>query len=111
MVCNELEKCHRLSLRLKGYDYTQPGAYFVTICTQDRICLFETIVDGKMNLNEAGQMVEKCWKEIPTHFPHVVLDQLIIMPNHVHGILFIVDLAGAKIFRPAGIRSLVNGHD
>ena len=56
---------HRRSIRLKGYDYTQPGAYFITICTQDRACLFGEVVHQKMRLNEAGRMVQTTWNEIP----------------------------------------------
>jgi REP element-mobilizing transposase RayT len=98
-------KYHRRSIRLKGYDYTQTGAYFVTIVTKDRQYLFGEIVDGKMRSNDAGRIVEQCWLEIPTHFPHVALDAYIIMPNHIHGILWIVETmpvepVGAKNFSP-----------
>jgi REP element-mobilizing transposase RayT len=78
------QKHHRRSIRLKGYDYTQPGAYFVTVVTHGRECLFGEIVDREMRLNEAGRMVEQCWLDIPSHFPHVELDAFVIMPNHVH---------------------------
>jgi len=82
---------HRRSIRLKGYDYTQAGAYFLTICTHNRKCLFGEIVDGVMRLNDAGVMVEQCWHAIPEHFPYIVLDAFVVMPNHVHGILYIHD--------------------
>jgi REP element-mobilizing transposase RayT len=88
---HDLNKRHRRSIRLKGYDYTQPGAYFVTICTQDRACLFGEVVDGQMRLNEFGEIVRECWLAIPDHFSHTVLDEFVIMPNHVHGIISIVD--------------------
>ena len=103
------QKHHRRSIRLKGYDYTQPGAYFVTVVTHGRECLFGEIVDREMRLNEAGRMVEQCWLDIPSHFPHVELDAFVIMPNHVHGILWIVEtppitgmagMVGAKNFSP-----------
>ncbi len=84
---------HRRSIRLKEYDYSQPGAYFVTICTHDRACLFGGVVDGEMRLNEFGEMVHECWQAIPDHFPHAMLDEFVIMPNHVHGIISIVDAA------------------
>ena len=80
---------HRRSIRLKGYDYSQNGAYFVTICVQNRECLFGKIKNGEMILNDAGKMTEKYWKEIPGHFPNVILDAFVIMPNHTHGILII----------------------
>ena len=95
---------HRRSIRLKGYDYTQPGAYFVTICTLDRACLFGEIMQGEMWLNDCGRVAEKCWLDIPSHFPHVELDAFVIMPNHIHGILWIVEtplaMGGAKNFSP-----------
>ena len=64
---------HRRSIRLKGYDYSQPGAYFVTIVTWQREMLFGEIVDGKMVLNEMGKIVQKWWHQIPKHFPNVKL--------------------------------------
>jgi putative transposase len=73
----------RRSIRLKGYDYSQPGGYFVTICTRDRMLFF----DNKNIL----KIAETCWLEIPDHFPNVELDQWVIMPNHIHGIIFILD--------------------
>jgi REP element-mobilizing transposase RayT len=84
------EKHRRRSIRLKGADYSLPGAYFITICAQDRECIFGEIVDGKIELNDAGKIALQCLHEIPEHYPYVVLDAFIVMPNHVHGILFIV---------------------
>ena len=78
---------NRRSSRLKGYDYAGAGAYFVTICAQNRECLFGEIVDGKMLLNDAGRMVETVWDQLPIRFPHLELDEFIVMPNHIHGIL------------------------
>ncbi|MCS7352380.1 transposase [Thermoflexus sp.] len=80
---------HRRSIRLKGYDYTRPGAYFVTIVTQGRLCLFGDIWNGEVLLNEAGKMVEKAWSELPTHYPGVCVDAFVVMPNHVHGIIIL----------------------
>ena len=77
----------RRSIRLKGYDYSQAGAYFVTICVQDRQCLFGNVVDGKMNLNNAGEIVKSVWHDLPNHYAHVELDDFVIMPNHFHGIV------------------------
>ncbi|WP_337869707.1 transposase [Meiothermus sp.] len=82
---------HRRSIRLKGYDYTQAGAYFITICTHDRECLFGEVVDGKMRLNTAGTIIRQCWLDIPHHFPAAKLDEFVIMPNHVHGILVLAE--------------------
>ena len=84
------ERLHRRSIRLKGYDYSQPGAYFITICTQDRACLFGEVVDGEMRLNDAGQMVQDVWDELPAFYPSVQTDAFIVMPNHIHGIIILV---------------------
>jgi REP element-mobilizing transposase RayT len=78
---------HRRSIRLKGYDYSQAGLYFVTICVQHKICLFGEIVDGEMILNDTGMMIEKWWMELPHKFPDIALDTYVIMPNHFHGII------------------------
>jgi len=82
---------HRHSIRLGGYDYSRPGAYFVTICTHDRACLFGDVAEGEMRLNDAGRIAEQCWRDIPAHFPRLDLDAFVIMPNHVHGIIWITD--------------------
>ena len=71
---------HRRSVRLKGYDYAQPGMYFITIVTQNRACLFGHVENGDMLLNDAGRIAEQCWLAIPEHFPHVTLDAYVIMP-------------------------------
>ena len=92
---------HRRSIRLQGYDYSSPGAYFVTMCTHNRECLFGEIANGKMRLNELGKIASQCWLAIPDHFPHARLGAFVIMPNHVHGIIWIVDnIVGAKNFSP-----------
>jgi REP element-mobilizing transposase RayT len=80
---------HRRSIRLKDYDYTQNGAYYVTICTHGRACLFGEIVDGIMRLNNIGRSVEEEWLHTSDVRPNVALDAFIIMPNHVHGIVVI----------------------
>ncbi|GAB6283200.1 MAG: transposase [Ignavibacterium sp.] len=77
------------SARLKGWDYSTPGAYFVTIVTYNRQNLFGEIKRGRMILNDDGKNVYQCWLDIPKHFPHVELDEFIVMPNHVHGIIVI----------------------
>ena len=90
---------HRKSIRLRGYDYSQAGAYFVTVCIQNRECLFGDIVDGEMVLNDAGCFVQNVWNDLPNHYPHVELDHFIIMPNHFHGIVVItyhIDKSGHR---------------
>ena len=79
---------HRRSIRLKGYDYAQPGAYFVTVCTQNRRCVFGEITDGTMQANETGRMVHAVWEEIPRHYP-ADIDAFVVMPNHIHGIILL----------------------
>jgi putative transposase len=84
-------KHRRRSLRLKGYDYAQAGAYFITMCTQDRACLFGKVVDGTMCLNDAGQLVAILWSDMPVHFPGIDSDVFVVMPNHLHGIIVLSD--------------------
>lgn len=79
----------RRSTRLRGYDYSLRGAYFVTICSVNRVCLFGEIVNGEIRLHQAGLTVQECWEEIPAHFPDVELDAFVVMPNHVHGIIVV----------------------
>ena len=81
---------HRRSIRLKGYDYSRNGAYFITICTQNRVCLFGGIEQGEMILNDAGKMVHNIWDEIPAYYEGIEIDAFQIMPNHIHGIIVIV---------------------
>jgi putative transposase len=91
----------RRSIRLQDFDYAQTGAYFVTICTRERACLFGEVVGGDMRLNDAGKIAEACWLAIPTHFPSVHLETIVVMPNHVHGIVVIADrVVGTKNFSP-----------
>ncbi len=78
---------HRKSIRLKGYDYSKEGLYFITVCTHNRECLFGEVVNDEMILNDAGIIAEKFWLDIPKHFPNAVLHEHTIMPNHVHGII------------------------
>ena len=81
----------RKSIRLKEFDYSSAGAYFVTICTHDRECLFGTVADEKIVLNDIGRIVENEWLQTAEIRDNVFTDAYIIMPNHVHGILFIQD--------------------
>ncbi|HBX53752.1 MAG: hypothetical protein A2275_06090 [Bacteroidetes bacterium RIFOXYA12_FULL_35_11] len=78
---------HRRSIRLKGYDYSQAGLYFITICVHEKKHLFGNIENGEMILNDAGKIANECWLEIPNHFPNAVLHEHIVMPNHVHGVI------------------------
>jgi len=85
---------HRRSIRLKKYNYSDVGWYFVTICTQNREYLFGNIIDGKMVLNIVGIMIEKLWKKITERFTNMELDTFQIMPNHIHGVIHIIPTVG-----------------
>lgn len=77
------------SIRLKNWDYASNGYYFVTICTKNRVNFFGEIINDEMILSDIGKIAYQYWSEIPNHFPNVVIDEFIIMPNHVHGIIVI----------------------
>ncbi|MBW6513041.1 MAG: transposase [Desulfuromonadaceae bacterium] len=78
---------HRRSIRLRDYDYSRTGAYFVTICAWQRECLFGEVADGMNALSPNGQIVLDVWENLPHHYPHAELDEFVVMPNHVHGII------------------------
>ena len=88
----------RRSNRLKGYDYSQPGGYFVTICTMNKTNNLGNVEDGRVILSFTGKTVEACWLGIPKHFPDLFLDEWVIMPNHMHGIIFILDAGRGEAF-------------
>ena len=83
------ENHNRQSVRLKGYDYTQPGAYFLTICLKDKVCQMATGSGESLRLNDIGKIAKKFWKSIPEHYPSVRIDTCVSMPDHMHGILWI----------------------
>ena len=92
------------SKRLPRHDYSQPGAYFITICAADRLCIFGEIVDGDMRLNANGLIVAKQWSGLPSHYQSVSLDQFVIMPNHVHAIMWLTNGGSTSVgagFQPA----------
>jgi REP element-mobilizing transposase RayT len=103
---------NRHSIRLPGYDYTQPGAYYLTILAHKKEHLFGQVVDGEVKLSPAGEIVQKEWLQIPRHFSNVVLDAFVIMPNHMHGILVItkgeVHTGMGKAFNPEFANSGLN---
>ena len=81
------KKHHRRSIRLKGYDYSQAGLYFITICVKNRACLFGDIINGKMNLNDAGIMLGKWYDELENKYPDKKCLEMVVMPNHFHCII------------------------
>ncbi len=96
------ERHHRRSVRLKGYDYSSPGAYFVTIVAHERRLIFGQVVDGEMRPSPCGRIAEACWRQIPDHFAHVELGAFVLMPNHIHGILILHDRAATIPSPPVG---------
>ncbi|MDO8675430.1 MAG: transposase [Candidatus Omnitrophota bacterium] len=84
------------SARLKQWDYASVGGYFVTVCVKDRQCVFGNVIGGKMRLNELGKTADQCWQDIPKHFPYVGVDEYVVMPNHMHGIIIIRDVKSMK---------------
>ncbi len=80
-------KYNRQSIRLKGYDYSSPGEYFITICTHNRKHIFGNVADGEMRLNEYGVVARDFWCQIPKRYGNVILDEFVVMPNHFHGII------------------------
>ena len=95
---------HRCSIRLKGYDYSQAGAYSVTICVHDRRCIFGNIIDGQMQLNDAGRICISVWNDLPQHYQNVVLGEYVVMPNHFHGIVILNASVGAGLDVGAGLK-------
>ncbi len=105
-------RCRRRSIRLPGYDYSSPGAYSVTIVTRGREHLFGQVVAGEMRLNAFGEIVAETWLWLARQYPYVRLDEWVVMPNHFHGILWIVDISndagrGASRRAPTGGSQLV----
>ena len=99
---------HRRSVRLKGYDYSQAGLYFVTICVQDKVCLFGEIIDDDMLLNDAGKMIEKWYFELENKFSDIECGVYVVMPNHFHAIIInngskLIDVDHHKSVQPIGL--------
>jgi len=96
----------RRSIRLRGYDYSQAGAYFVTVCARNRECLFGDVVDGQMVLDDSGRTVMNIWLNTPELRPNVALDEFVVMPTHIHGIVVISERGrGVLQYAPTGPRS------
>jgi REP element-mobilizing transposase RayT len=87
---------HRRSIRLTGYDYSQCGYYFITVCTQGRRCLFGEIKKGRLILNDAGKMIGHWWNELKNKYANIEIDEYVVMPNHCHGIINIVGTVGGR---------------
>jgi putative transposase len=85
------QKPNRRSIRLQGYDYASAGAYFITICTEKRKCLLGDIVNGQMVLNDLGRVVSRAWEWLGKQYDYVETVELVVMPNHLHGVIIIND--------------------
>jgi putative transposase len=111
MASLDAPRPRRRAIRLAGYDYAQAGAYFITMCTEDRALLFGAIQDGVMRLNETGAFVEAAWQDLSRHYRNVALDEFVVMPNHVHGIIVIAEqddhdaASGGAGLKPAPTKS------
>ena len=91
------DKHHRKSIRLKGYDYSQAGLYFITICCQNKVHLFGNVINKQMILNDAGKMIEKWFNELQNKFPDVKCHEMVVMPNHIHFIIENIGSVGADL--------------
>ena len=87
----------RRATRLRAYDYSQPGAYFVTICSHRRDPIFGTLHERSIKLNRAGQIVTTWWRLLPYRYPRITLDEFVVMPDHIHAIVIISDLAHSSV--------------
>lgn len=103
---DDSNRYRRRSVRLPGYDYAAAGAYFVTIVAHARQCLFGAIAADRVHLNAAGELIAACWRDIPRHFPRATLDEWVIMPNHLHGIVFLDVPAAVATPQSPGSRPL-----
>jgi putative transposase len=100
---------HRKSIRLKEYDYSQAGFYFITICIQDKKCLFGNISSSGMLLNDFGIVAYNQWQKLPERYANITLDVFQIMPNHIHGIIIINEPVGAGLAPAHGGNAAGNG--
>ena len=85
-------KRQRRSIRLPSFDYSSPGAYFVTVCTKNRLCMFGEVTGGEVKLSPFGHIVMRCWHDLANHYAHVELDAFVVMPNHIHEIIVLTDV-------------------
>lgn len=92
-----LNKHHRKSIRLKGYDYSKTGLYFITICCQNKVHLFGNVINKQMILNDAGKMIEKWFNELQNKFPDIKCHEMVVMPNHIHFIIENIGSVGADL--------------
>ncbi len=104
------QRHHRHSIRLKGYDYSRPGAYYVTICAHKKDCIFGRVVDGHMYLNDIGAIVFSEWTNTEDIRDDVVTDAFVVMPNHFHGILILIESRGRGTESPVPQHLKISGN-
>jgi len=104
-----MDKPKRQSTRLKGWNYSKFGYYFITICTHNRKILFGNVKNGKMILNDLGKIIQQEWSNIPSHYSSVKLDEFIVMPNHIHGILILNNYPVEAGFTPTRNQNKIVG--
>ncbi len=88
-MLDKVNRFRRRSVRYAGYDYAQPGPYFVTMVTKNHKCIFGNIIVSQIQYSLLGEIVFECWQQIPNHFSHVEVEPFVVMPNHIHGIVTI----------------------
>jgi REP element-mobilizing transposase RayT len=88
---------HRRSLRLRGADYARPGAYFITVCTRERLCWFGDVVGDEVVLSSYGHIVDEVWQSLPARWPNVEIDACVVMPNHFHGVIVLKQALDAAV--------------
>ncbi len=94
MIEDRLLSHNRHSSRYDGYDYSQPGAYFVTLVTRERKCIFGEIFNGEVHLFDLGKIARLCWQEMQNHHPNIQIEPFVIMPNHIHGVVTLCEIDG-----------------
>jgi|SRR5690554_2995307 len=99
------------SARLQNWDYGSNAAYFITICTQDRICFFGQVQNGEMKYNNSGQIANDIWMQIPKQFPYAELGEFVVMPNHFHGILIVNKSRPVQTRLIASVRGGITGNN
>jgi putative transposase len=101
---------HRRSIRLQGYDYSQAGAYFVSIIAQSRECIFGDVVDDQVVLSPVGELIQQIWMDLPARFAYCALDAFVVMPNHIHGIIVIDRVVQELVDGGTANGSPIDGH-
>ena len=110
MMRDKLYNPRKQTPRLSGWNYSTPGAYFVTICTYGKEYLLGEIIDSTMHLSVAGEIVRYCWNDLPQHYINVCLDAFVVMPNHIHGILVLKGTTEYKMKSKChGLSEIVRG--